>query len=76
VSEPYDDFYDDSDECDECGGEGGYNSCPEDCCPHIYGEDGLRRPGLLAALLCLPRNRVPRGPPMTFPNTFRQADPP
>ena len=39
----YDDF-DDSDECWECGGEGGWNSCLEDCCPMIGGEEGCTDP--------------------------------
>lgn len=31
-------------DCPECGGEGGYAVCCEDCCPHIYGEDGCDDP--------------------------------
>lgn len=34
----------DTDDCPDCGGEGGYNSCPEDCCPNFYGEDGCTDP--------------------------------
>lgn len=37
-------FADDDDECGECGGEGGYARCAEDCCPHIYGEEGCDDP--------------------------------
>lgn len=33
------DFYDDDDECWQCVGEGGWNSCQEDCCPVIGGEE-------------------------------------
>lgn len=47
MSEPYEhDYADDmdSDDCWDCGGEGGWNSCPEDCCPHIYGEEGCDDP--------------------------------
>lgn len=42
----YDDGYDlDDDEmCDECGGEGGWNSCMEDCCPMVGGEEGCDDP--------------------------------
>ena len=35
---------DDDDCCSECGGEGGYNSCPEDICPALYGEEGCDDP--------------------------------
>lgn len=34
--------YDDYEEyvhCDQCGGEGGYASCMEDCCPYEGGEE-------------------------------------
>lgn len=37
-----DDFGDD--ECGHCGGEGGYPVCFEDCCPHVYGEEGCDDP--------------------------------
>lgn len=43
--EIYDDQdYDQDDECPDCGGEGGYPRCMEDCCPHIYGEEGCDDP--------------------------------
>ena len=34
----------DTDDCWECGGEGGWNSCPESSCPHIWGEEGCDDP--------------------------------
>ena len=39
MSDPvhYEDYEDD--ECSECGGEGGYASCLEDCCPYEGGEE-------------------------------------
>ena len=43
----YDDdpnFMDDDSECPECGGEGGYNSCMEDTCCAIGGEEGCDDP--------------------------------
>jgi hypothetical protein len=41
MSDHHDDFYDDgAEECWNCGGDGGYAICQEDCCPHIYGEEG------------------------------------
>jgi hypothetical protein len=42
--EPDLDDFDDTDECPECSGEGGYAMCAEDCCPHIYGEEGCDDP--------------------------------
>ncbi len=36
--------YDESDECWECGGEGGWNSCMEDCCMAVGGEEGCTDP--------------------------------
>lgn len=38
------DFYDESDECWECSGEGGWNSCMEDTCCAIGGEEGCDDP--------------------------------
>lgn len=38
------DDLDDDEDCWECGGEGGFNSCMEDCCPAIGGEDGCDDP--------------------------------
>lgn len=43
ADDPYD-FDGDDSECGECNGEGGYNSCPEGCCPHIWGEEGCDDP--------------------------------
>lgn len=44
-SEDYPDPDDYTDgECGTCGGEGGYAVCFEDCCPHIYGEEGCDDP--------------------------------
>ena len=42
-SDPYD-FDDEFDECWECSGEGGWNSCMEDCCAAIGGEEGCTDP--------------------------------
>jgi hypothetical protein len=39
-----DDFEDESGDCPECGGEGGYNSCMEDTCCAIGGEEGCDDP--------------------------------
>lgn len=36
--------YDESDDCWECGGEGGWNSCMEDDCCAIGGEEGCDDP--------------------------------
>lgn len=45
MTEARDDFdYEDSDDCPQCGGDGGYPRCAEDCCPHIYGEEGCDDP--------------------------------
>jgi hypothetical protein len=45
TAEPYDpDEFDDSEECWECGGEGGWNSCMEDTCCAIGGEEGCDDP--------------------------------
>ena len=47
---PYDiedfDAFDDNagGECWHCGGDGGRPVCAEDCCPHIYGEEGCDDP--------------------------------
>lgn len=32
--------YVETEECWQCGGDGGWNSCMEDCCPAIGGEEG------------------------------------
>lgn len=37
-------FYDEDDECWQCGGEGGWNSCMEDTCCAVGGEDGCEDP--------------------------------
>jgi hypothetical protein len=47
VSDPYE--YDpadelDTDDCWECGGEGGWNSCMEDSCAALGGEEGCDDP--------------------------------
>lgn len=38
------DFYEDDSDCPDCFGEGGYNSCMEDCCPAVGGEEGCTDP--------------------------------
>ena len=40
----YDHFGDDCDECWECNGDGGWNSCMEDTCCAIGGEEGCDDP--------------------------------
>lgn len=40
----YRDYYDDDETCWQCDGEGGWNSCMEDCCPSIGGEEGCDDP--------------------------------
>ena len=37
AADEYDFDYDESDDCWECSGEGGWNSCMEDCCPAANG---------------------------------------
>lgn len=39
-----DDDFIDNETCDECGGEGGWNSCMEDTCCAIGGEEGCNDP--------------------------------
>lgn len=41
-----DDGYDDDEDgdCPNCGGEGGYASCVEDCCPYVGGEEDCDDP--------------------------------
>lgn len=40
-----DDGHDDDGEvCGNCGGEGGYPSCGEDCCPYAGGEEACDDP--------------------------------
>jgi hypothetical protein len=38
------DDYDETDDCRECSGDGGWNSCMEDCCCAIGGEEGCTDP--------------------------------
>lgn len=38
------DYYDDDEACWQCGGEGGWNSCMEDTCCAIGGEEGCTDP--------------------------------
>ena len=40
----YDDDFDQDDECWQCGGEGGWASCAEDCCPYEGGEEACDDP--------------------------------
>ena len=43
-AEDFRDFDDDDGVCPQCFGEGGWASCPEDCCPAIGGEEGCTDP--------------------------------
>lgn len=36
--------FDDTDDCWDCGGDGGWNSCMEDCCPVVGGEEDCDDP--------------------------------
>jgi hypothetical protein len=48
LASPDDNHYDpmlDCDDCWQCGGEGGWNSCIEDCCSAEGGEEGCDDPG-------------------------------
>lgn len=39
-----DDGADPEEGCPNCGGEGGYASCVEDCCPYVGGEEDCDDP--------------------------------
>lgn len=40
----FNDTYDDyPEDCWQCGGERGWPSCPEDCCPNLMGEEACTR---------------------------------
>jgi hypothetical protein len=47
---------DDQDDCWQCGGEGGWASCMEDCCPYEGGEEACDDPACWVRCdVCNPR---------------------
>jgi len=60
MSDVYEDHDYDDEECWQCGGEGGWASCVEDCCPYEGGEDACDDPVCWRRCdVCQPRKAKP-----------------